>query len=70
MTFPSFFIIFEHMIRIKEILDAFSHLVGWEGVPELETSDSGLYFQEAQTLLTRRAWRGVMRKDLGENYPA
>ena len=58
------------MIRIKEILDAFSHLVGWEGVPELETSDSGLYFQEAHPLLTLRALRGVMPKDMADNYPA
>lgn len=58
------------MIRIKEILDAFSSLVGWEGVPELETSDSGLYFQEAHPLLTLRALRGVMPKDMADNYPA
>ena len=58
------------MIRIKKILDAFSHLVGWEGVPELETSDSGLYFQEAHPLLTLRALRGVMPKDMADNYPA
>lgn len=58
------------MYRLKDIINAFSTLVGWEGVPELEKSDSGLYFQEAHPLLTLRAMRGVMPKDMADNYPA
>ncbi len=67
---PPFLLTLSIMIRIKEIIDAFSNLVGWEGVPELEKSDSGLYFQEAHPLLTLRALKGVMPKDKGDEYPS
>lgn len=48
------------MIRLQEILKAFSNLVGWEGVTE---SESGLYFQDAHPLLTTRAMRELMPSD-------
>lgn len=56
------------MIRIKEIVKAFANLVGWENVAELEESVSGLYFQEAHPLLTLRAMRSIMPKDLADKY--
>lgn len=59
------------MIRIKEIVNAFRGVVGWEQSrakeytigEELTQSDSGLYFQEAHPLLTLRAMKGIMPKD-------
>lgn len=56
------------MYRLNDILTAFSTLVGWEGLPDLEKSDSGLYFQEAHPLLTLRAMKGVMPKDMADRY--
>ena len=50
-------------------MGSFRTLVGWEGTDTLSTSDSGLYFQEAHPLLTLRAMRGIMPKNLIEKYP-
>lgn len=57
------------MIRIKEIVESFRTLVGWEGVDELETSESGLYFQEAHPLLTLRVMEAVMPKEYVDRIP-
>ena len=57
------------MYRLNDIVTNFSTLVGWKDT-ELSESESGLYFQEAHPLLTLRALRGVMPKDLAERYPA
>lgn len=57
------------MYRIADILSSFSSLVGWSDTDNLATSESGLYFQEAHPLLTLRAMRGIMPKDLIEKYP-
>lgn len=59
------------MIRIKEIVEAYRGLVGWEQSrakeytigEELTTSESGLYFQDAHPLLTLRAMNAIMPKD-------
>lgn len=48
------------MYRINEIINTFSHLVGWRDSETLTRSDSGLYFEEAHPLLTTRAMRGIM----------
>lgn len=58
------------MYRLNDILRTFSTLVGWEGLADLERSDSGLYFQEAHPLLTLRAMRAIMPKDLADRYPS
>lgn len=58
------------MIRIREIVESFRTLVGWEGVDELETSESGLYFQEAHPLLTLRVMEAVMPKDYLDRIPS
>ena len=57
------------MYRLNDIVTNFSTLVGWKDT-ELSESESGLYFQEAHPLLTLRALRGIMPKDLAERYPA
>ena len=57
------------MYRLNDIVSSFSTLVGWKDT-DLSASDSGLYFQEAHPLLTLRALRGVMPKDLADKYPA
>ena len=50
-------------------MKSFSTLVGWKDTA-LSKSESGLYYQEANPLLTLRALRGVMPKDLADRYPA
>lgn len=57
------------MYRLAELVKSFSTLVGWKDTA-LDKSESGLYFQEANPLLTLRALRGVMPKDLADRYPA
>ena len=57
------------MYRIAELVKSFSTLVGWKDTA-LSKSESGLYYQEANPLLTLRALRGVMPKDLADRYPA
>lgn len=57
------------MYRIAEIVKNFSTLVGWADT-NLSTSESGLYYQEANPLLTLRALRGVMPKDWANKYPS
>jgi len=56
------------MYRLNDIVSSFSTLVGWKDT-ELSESRSGLYFQEAHPMLTLRALRGIMPKDLAEKYP-
>ena len=56
------------MYRLNDIVSDFSTLVGWKDT-EIATSDSGLYFQEAHPMLTLRALRGIMPKDLAYKYP-
>lgn len=59
------------MIRIREIVNAFQGLVGWEQSrareytigEELTRTDSGLTFQDAHPMLTLRAMKGIMPKD-------
>lgn len=61
------------MYRLKDIVEAFKGLVGWEpeGCAIDETSsESGLFFQEAHPMLTLRAMRGIMPDDLLNRYPA
>lgn len=58
------------MYRLREIINAFSSLVGWKDTDTLSNSDSELYFQEAHPLLTLRAMRGIMPKDLILRYPS
>ena len=55
------------MYRLNEIVSSFATLVGWKDTA-LSSSESGLYYQEAHPLLTLRALRGVMPKDLGAKY--
>lgn len=50
-------------------MNAFSNLVGWRDSKTLTTTDSGLYFEEAHPLLTMRAMRGIMPKNLEDKYP-
>lgn len=57
------------MYRLREIISAFASLVGWKDTDTLSRSDSGLYFQEAHPLLTLRAMRGIMPKDMLTRYP-
>lgn len=57
------------MYRLKEILKAFSSLVGWRDTDTISQSDSGLYFQEAHPLITLRAMRGIMPTNLLYRYP-
>ena len=57
------------MYRLAELVKSFSTLVGWKDTA-LDKSESGLYYQEANPLLTLRALRGVMPKDLADRYPA
>ena len=57
------------MYRLREIIEKFSSLVGWKDTDTLSQSESGLYFQEAHPLLTLRAMRGIMPKDLLSRYP-
>jgi hypothetical protein len=57
------------MYRLTELVKSFSTLVGWKDTA-LDKSESGLYYQEANPLLTLRALRGVMPKDLADRYPA
>ena len=56
------------MYRLNDIVTSFFPLVGWKDT-ELSASESGLYYQEAHPLLTLRALRGIMPKDLAEKYP-
>ena len=57
------------MYRLNDLVSSFSNLVGWKDT-DLSATESGLYFQEAHPLLTIRALRGIMPKDLAEKYPA
>lgn len=57
------------MYRLRDIIESFSSLVGWKDTETLKDSDSGLYFQEAHPLLTLRAMRGIMPKDMMSRYP-
>src|SRR5574344_2813082 len=57
------------MYDLSTLMSSFRTLVGWEDTDTLSTSDSGLYFQEAHPLLTLRAMRGIMPKDLIDRYP-
>lgn len=57
------------MYRLAELVKSFSALVGWKDTA-LSQSESGLYYQEANSLLTLRALRGVMPKDIADRYPA
>src|SRR5574344_3770 len=57
------------MYDLSILMGSFRTLVGWEDTDTLSTSDSGLYFQEAHPLLTLRAMRGIMPKNLIEKYP-
>lgn len=62
------------MYRLTDIVNAFEGLVGWEKEStkiddSIVSSESGLYFQEAHPLLTLRAMRGIMPKDMLERYP-
>ena len=57
------------MYRLNDLVSSFSNLVGWKDT-DLSATESGLYFQEAHPLLTIRALRGIMPKDLVEKYPA
>ena len=56
------------MYRLSEILSSFKPLVGWKDTA-LSMAESGLYYQEAHPSLTLRALRGVMPKDMADNYP-
>lgn len=63
------------MYRLNEIADAFKGLVGWKPMntnidESVTSSESGLYFQEVNPLLTLRAMRGIMPEDMGAKYPA
>ncbi len=53
------------MYRINDIVSAFSSLVGWRDSDTLSTSTSGLYFEEAHPLLTKRAMEAIMPKKEG-----
>lgn len=63
-----FFLLGKHMIRIKDIQEALSGLVGWRRPydprdaidPALEESASGLYYQDAHPLLTLENMKAVM----------
>lgn len=65
------------MYRLKDILESFRGLVGWEQSrsrtekirTDLTKSDSGLYFQEAHPLLTLRTLSGVAPENMAEAYP-
>ena len=57
------------MYRLNDLVSSFSNLVGWKDT-DLSATESGLYFQEAHPLLTIRALRGIMPKDLAEKYHA
>ena len=62
------------MYRLNDIVEAFEGLVGWEDdgsnlLPDVTSSESGLYFQEAHPMLTVRAMRGVMPEDYYTRYP-
>ena len=56
------------MYDINKLVQSFSTLVGWKDT-NLNTSESGLYYQEAHPLLTLRALKGVMPKDMAERLP-
>lgn len=56
------------MYDINTIVNSFSTLVGWKDTG-LSDSDSGLYFQDAHPMLTLRAMKSIMPKDLGDKYP-
>ena len=56
------------MYDINKLVKSFSTLVGWKDT-NLNTTESGLYYQEAHPLLTLRALKGVMPKDMASNYP-
>ena len=66
------------MIRIKEIQERLSHVVGWEQhyIPELKIdnslceSESGLYFQGAHPLCTLENIRAIMPERWCEQYEA
>ena len=57
------------MYDINKLVQSFSTLVGWKDT-NLNTTESGLYYQEAHPLLTLRALKGIMPKDMAANYPA
>lgn len=57
------------MYRLNEIVNSFSHLVGWRDSKTLTRSDSGLYYEEAHPLVTLRAMRGIMPQNLADKYP-
>lgn len=52
------------MYRINDIVNAFSTLVGWRDSETLGESKSGLYFEEAHPLLTKRAMEAIMPDNL------
>lgn len=56
------------MYDINKLVKSFSTLVGWKDT-NLNTTESGLYYQEAHPLLTLRALKGIMPKDMASNYP-
>lgn len=56
------------MYDINKIVKSFSTLVGWRDT-SLNASDSGLYYQEAHPLLTLRALKAVMPKDMFASLP-
>jgi len=56
------------MYDINKIVKSFSTLVGWRDT-NLNTSESGLYYQEAHPLLTLRALKGVMPKEMFASLP-
>ena len=56
------------MYRINDLIEAFSSLVGWRDSDILTRSESGLYFEEAHPLLTKRAMKAIMPKTRIETY--
>lgn len=64
------------MYRLKDIIDAYKHLVGWEESyteeeaisEDLSKTESGLYFQDAHPLLTLRSMKAIMPEDWGKGY--
>ena len=65
------------MIRIKEIQDALTGVVGWEQGCTVETTiddrltetESGLYYQQAHPLVTLENVSAIMPEDYAERYP-
>lgn len=65
------------MIRIKEIQDALTGVVGWEQGCTVETTiddrltdtESGIYYQQAHPLVTLENVSAIMPEDYAERYP-